>query len=313
MKKYLLFAGLAMIISFSLTAQSQLNKSFTGIKIIRVSTASGDLKIVKSTNSTVTVDLKHTFGDNYDPELEQEGDRLVIQEKFSSNHSSGSSLWTLSVPDGVSIDFSTGSGNIEASDLALDLDVKTGSGDIDVRKYKGDMRSSTGSGNVTLVETAGEIKTNCGSGNISVEKMSGELTANCGSGDIRIRDSNAIFTANTGSGTVKGANLTLAGSSKFNSGSGNAQVALAKSPEYNIAINSGSGDAILDFNGNKIAGEIVMKANKKNGTIKAPFDFDTTEEIEQGGNQVVVKKTAKIGNSAVKISIATGSGLAQIK
>jgi hypothetical protein len=88
---------------------------------------------------------------------------------------------------------------------------------------------------------------------------------------------------------------------------------LASAPAHDISLNSGSGDAILDFNGNKIEGLIVMKANKKNGVIKAPFDFDKTEEIEQGRDQVAIKKTTQRGTSDVKISIGTGSGVAQIK
>lgn len=245
--------------------------------------------------------------------MNQEGDRLIIREKFRSNFSHGNAEWTLTIPDGVEVDFSTGSGNLDASNLTLDLDVKTGSGDISVRQHKGDLRGNTGSGDITLAEANGEIRANCGSGNIDIEKISGELSVNCGSGDISLRDSKAKFSANTGSGTVRGTNLTLTGSSGFNTGSGNAQVVLANAPTYNIAVNSGSGDAILDFNGNTIAGEVVMKANKKNGTIKAPFEFDKTEEIEQGRDQVVIKKTTQRGSSDVNISISTGSGVAQIK
>ena len=195
----------------------------------------------------------------------------------------------------------------------MDLNVNTGSGDISVQQLRGDLRGNTGSGNIKLTETSGEIKANTGSGNIEIENTSGELSVNCGSGDIRMKDSNAAFTANSGSGSIRGTNLTLTGSSRFNSGSGDAQIVLAGSPAHNISVNSGSGDAVLDFNGNTIAGEVVMKANKKNGTIKAPFPFDKTEEIEQGRDQVIIKKTAQRGNSDVKISIATGSGVAQIK
>lgn len=313
MKKSLFLMSLVLLSSWTVFSQGKLNVSFTGIKKIQISTASGNCSLTKASSSSVTVDLKHTYGDNYNPDVKQEGDRLVIREKFKSNSSSGNAEWTLTIPDGVEVDFSTGSGNLDASNLTLDLEVKTGSGDISVRQHKGDLRGNTGSGNITLAEASGEIRANCGSGNIDVEKISGELSVNCGSGDIRLRDSKAIFSANSGSGTVRGTNLTLTGSSGFNSGSGDAKVVLASAPTYNITVNSGSGDAILDFNGNPIAGVVVMKANKKNGAIKAPFEFDKTEEIEQGRDQVVIKKTTQRGNSEVKISVSTGSGEAQIK
>ena len=313
MKKLFPVASLSLLVSWGAIAQGQLNKTFSGVKRIQISTSSGDCSLSKASNSSVTVDLTHTFGDNYDPEIRQDGDRLIIKEKFRSNSSRGESMWKLTVPDGVEVDFATGSGNLNASNLAMDLDVNTGSGDISVQQLKGDLRGNTGSGNITLTEASGEIKVNTASGDIEADKIDGELSLNCGSGDIMILDSQASFLANTGSGKIKGTNLTLTGSSRFNSGSGDAQIVLANAPTHDISVNSGSGDAVLDFNGSTIAGEIVMKANKENGVIKAPFDFDKTEEIEQGRDQVVIKKTAQRGNSDVKISIGTGSGVAQIK
>jgi hypothetical protein len=160
---------------------------------------------------------------------------------------------------------------------------------------------------------AGELNINSGSGEIAVRKSEGDMNLNGGSGNIRIADSKASFSANSGSGNVIGSNVTLTGSSKFNSGSGDAEILLAVAPSYNISVNSGSGDSQLDFNGAKIEGEVVMKANKKNGIIKAPFDFDKTEELNEHGDQVIVKKTAIKGNGNIKIAVSTGSGAAVLK
>jgi hypothetical protein len=54
-----------------------------------------------------------------------------------------------------------------------------------------------------------------------------------------------------------------------------------------------------------------MKANKRNGEIAAPFDFDKVEEIDNGNN-TTIKKTAKIGSKNIDIKVATGSGTARI-
>lgn len=313
MKKSIIVASLIFLFSTLIFAQDKLNKSFTGVKKIKIKTASGNCILTKASGSTVTVDLQHTFGNNYKPELTQDGDQLTIREKFNSNSSHGNAKWTLAVPDGVEISFATGSGNFEASNLSLELEVSTGSGDITLRQTKGDVRGNTGSGEITLDGTQGEVKANSGSGNISLDGGLGELKLNCGSGDIRLKNSKAAILANTGSGTVRGTNLTLTGSSGFNTGSGDVEIVLAVSPTHNVSVNSGSGDAILDFNGNTIAGEVVMKANKRNGEIKAPFEFDKVEEIEQGRDQITIKKTAQRGNSDIKISIGTGSGQAVIK
>ena len=238
---------------------------------------------------------------------------MIIREKFNSNTSRGEATWTISVPDGVEVNFSAGSGALKGSNLAFDLDVKTGSGDISLTQTKGDIRVSSGSGDISIESFGGELKANSGSGNIEVGSSKGELTLNCGSGDIQIMDSEAMISANSGSGNIESSGVALTGSSRFNSGSGDAKVVLASTPKFNISVNSGSGDAILDFNGNAIEGEIVMKANKRDGEINAPFDFDKTEEIEQGHDQINVIKTTKRGSSNAKISVGTGSGKAEIK
>ncbi|MEQ8425739.1 MAG: DUF4097 family beta strand repeat-containing protein, partial [Cyclobacteriaceae bacterium] len=172
---------------------------------------------------------------------------------------------------------------------------------------------NTGSGDIDLDRLTGEVKMNTGSGDIEIRNSGGELNVSCGSGDIKIADSKAVFSANTGSGKIVSRTITLDGSSHFNAGSGDVEVVLAASPKFDIAVNCGSGVARLDFNGNKIVGEVVMKANKRNGEIKAPFEFDTTEETNEYGDQVIVKKTAIRGNGDVKIAVGTGSGAAVLK
>ncbi|MCB0492122.1 MAG: DUF4097 family beta strand repeat protein [Cyclobacteriaceae bacterium] len=311
--KIVVFPLLMIVLWVSSSNAQQLHKSFTGIKKIRMSTTSGDCLLKKSNSSSVTVDLEHTFGEALSPEVEQNGDVLEIREIFRSGSSRGNSKWTITIPDGMDVRFSSGSGGIEVAQLSLDLKVNTGSGNFTLATVKGDVKGSSGSGNVSVDNYAGELNINSGSGEIAVRKSEGDMNLNGGSGNIRIADSKASFSANSGSGNVIGSNVTLTGGSKFNSGSGDAEILLAVAPSYNISVNSGSGDSQLDFNGAKIEGEVVMKANKKNGIIKAPFDFDKTEELNEHGDQVIVKKTAIKGNGNIKIAVSTGSGAAVLK
>ena len=88
---------------------------------------------------------------------------------------------------------------------------------------------------------------------------------------------------------------------------------LAGALKYDIAVGSGSGNAELNFNGNEIAGEIVMMANKTNGRIVAPFDFEKVEESKQWGDQVTVKKTVMKGSATQRVTVSTGSGEATLK
>jgi hypothetical protein len=134
-----------------------------------------------------------------------------------------------------------------------------------------------------------------------------------GSGNHKLTDSKATFRVTTGSGNITGSNVSVDGSSSFSTGSGNADVALASTPQHDLSIASGSGDAVLNYNGHDIKGEIVMKANKKNGEIYAPFAFDKTEEINAGKDHTTIQKTVVKGATTPHISISTGSGDATLK
>lgn len=309
-----LLACIVLVIAPLLTfAQTEVNKSFSGVKRIRMSTASGDCRLQKSTDGAVKVDLTYTYNSGYEPRIEQEGDRLVIKEEFHGNHHNGRASWSLSVPDGITISFTTGSGNLDVTGVSIDLDATTGSGDLIFTNVKGEVRSTTGSGNVEFTNFSGDLQANTGSGNMRVDNSSGDISLNCGSGNLRLADNKAAFSANTGSGSIVARNLTVQGHSKFNTGSGNAEVILAATPSFDLSVNSGSGDAAVNFNGNEIKGEIVMKASKRHGDIIAPFEFDKTEEIENNYNDATIKKTVVKGGGTNRISIGTGSGKAVLK
>ncbi|MEQ9412535.1 MAG: DUF4097 family beta strand repeat-containing protein, partial [Cyclobacteriaceae bacterium] len=191
-----------MLLLVSSSYGQQLHKSFEGVKKIRINTSSGDCQLVKGSSSSVIVDLEHTFGDALRPEVEQSNDVLEIREIFKSGRSSGNSKWTVTVPDGIDVKFSSGSGDFDVSNLSFDLNASMGSGDLSFTKIKGDVKGTSGSGDVTLDNFAGELKMNSGSGKITVSKSGGDLSLNSGSGNIRITDSKASFSANSGSGNV---------------------------------------------------------------------------------------------------------------
>jgi hypothetical protein len=316
MRKKIFHTSICLLfLTFYTQAQERITKDFSGIEKISINTSSGDCILKKGNGSEVKVELVHDFGNGYEPVIEKEGSKLIIKEEFKRGSWNGSAKWTLTIPDNMDIRFNTGSGDFEASNLKFELDMNTGSGDIILSSIKGDLRSNTGSGDVEVSDFDGELKANTGSGNMRLANAVGEVKLNCGSGNIRIKDTNAAISANVGSGDIDASGLTLAGSSSFNSGSGTTEVALAASPKFDISVNSGSGDAILDFEGNKIEGLVVMRANKKNGRISAPFAFDKEEEEQQGSgrwDQTVIKKTAQIGSSNVEIKVGSGSGTAKI-
>lgn len=288
----------------------QIDQDFSDIDKIEISTGSSDCVVKQGQGTDVNVKLHHDRGENFKPSVKQSGTKLTIREN-SQGRNNGDATWTLSVPNGIRIDFNTGSGNFSANGLDIELSLNAGSGDFELEELKGTVKSNAGSGDLEVNNFKGNLHSNVGSGDLSIDSATGELHLNAGSGDIEMSEIAGQIDANVGSGDIEVDNITIAGDSKFNSGSGDVQIGLKESLKHNISLNSGSGDAILDFNGNKIDGVVVMTADKLRGEISAPFPFDKEEEIDNGGN-TTIKKTAKLGTGSVKIKIGTGSGEASI-
>lgn len=314
MKQLKLTAAFVLaLIATTIFAQKKIEREFSDIEDIKLTTASGDCFVKKSNDSTVKLTLEYTYDeDDYEPIIEQDGSKLMLKEDFKSRSVSGKVTWTLHVPDNIDFKLNSGSGDLSIADVMIEIDMNTGSGDLEVSSVKGEVDANTGSGDIKMSNFDGSFKGNTGSGNVKVNGGKGEVKVNCGSGEISMSDVSGLIAANVGSGDIDVTNITVTDKSYFNSGSGDVRLELAASPAANLSVNSGSGDAIVDFNGNALVGTVVMKADKRKGEIKAPIKFDKEEEVKEG-SQTYIKKTAKLSDADIKISIGTGSGTAGLK
>ncbi len=296
MKKQLLSYCLGLLMISTAFGQTTVERTFDGIDEIDMSLGSGDAIFENGNGDDVQLVLTHTF-DDYEPVIEKRGDKLYIREERNNGNWSrnGRATWKFTVPDGMELDFNTGSGDVSVTGLEMDIECNSGSGDFELSRARGQFKMNTGSGDVDIRDSEGRYRMNTGSGDIEMAKVSGDIDANTGSGDIEADD------------------LSLTGSSNLNSGSGDVEVSLAGALDHDISINSGSGDAVLDFNGAEIEGVIIMQVSKRHGRIVAPFDFDTEEEIDNGGSSPTLKKTVKLGDKDVRIRIGSGSGRAEVK
>ncbi len=307
---------LVVFVAAMLVAQAQeVSKTFSGIKKINLSTSSGDVIVAKGGTNDVQVKVTFTYDtDEYQPILEQSGSTLTLKEDFNKRSVSGKSTWQLTVPDGLELQSSSGSGDFEASDVKVTISANTGSGDYTWKNVSGDSKINTGSGDIKIDAYQGNININTGSGDITVAKTNGDVRANAGSGNISLATIKGGVSANSGSGNIKAQELALTGKGSFNSGSGDVLLVLSAPIAYNLSVNSGSGDAVLDCKGTKLEGKLIMTASKRNGEIKAPFAFDKTEELDDDGrDNVKIRKTVQLGSSNVEIKISTGSGTAEVK
>jgi hypothetical protein len=313
MKKIFFLAFLLVASVFTFAQEKSIDKTFNNVKSIKLTTASGDIILKKGSGSAVKLTIKYTYNESeFTPEISENGGRLTLKEELTRGNHSGNSTWSLELPDNVSLNISTGSGDMTISELNATVKTNSGSGDVEISNLKGNLDTNTGSGNITLEKVDGEISLNVGSGDIRTSQSSGTFSFNAGSGNIRLDQLKGEFSINVGSGDIRANAITINHESKFNSGSGNTQVSLATGLDHDISVNSGSGDATLAFNGNAISGEVIMSANKRSGNIIAPFKFDKEETIEEGNSSPVIRKTAKLGTKDITIKVSTGSGTAEI-
>lgn len=290
-----------------------IEKSFDNVKSVKLNTASGSCEVKKATGKSVTVKVQFTYDqEDFEAKMEMRGTTLVMEEKFHARNMRGTSSWILTVPDNIEFEFNTGSGDLAISDLVIDVDFNSGSGNAEFSNIEGDLTCNSGSGDFEMVDVRGDLKMNAGSGNHRIEKSSASAKLNTGSGEIELEDSKGDYHLNSGSGDVMAEMLNQIGSSSFNSGSGDVEIELAASLKDDISVNSGSGHAILDYNGNPVEGNITMKAKKNGGEIRAPFKFDIEEEIEEG-NDVYLQKKVKFGTKDIDVKVGTGTGRAEIK
>jgi DUF4097 and DUF4098 domain-containing protein YvlB len=294
--KSIVFASLLLLPSV-VDAQGVIRDGFSGVTSIQLSTGSGDAVIVRGSGTEVGLVIEYTYSDDvFKPKIRQSGDQLILEEKIDGSWMSGSgeSTWTLTVPDGLDIRFSTGSGDLDIRDIRADVRHASGSGDLAIVGFTGELRSATGSGDLSLTNSTGKIDAATGSGDVEVDGHMGALKAATGSGDVSVEK------------LVANGDISLA------TGSGDIDVSLASSPKADIRMASGSGSSTLILNGNALSGELVMRTALNRGSIRAPFEFDSTQDIRSNGNRHRESRK-RFNDSDQTVTISTGSGAAVIR
>lgn len=312
------FISLLTLSLFLFAQDGKIDKSFEDINRIDMEIGAGDVVIVKSATNKVRVMVEFDSDEEENkPRIEKRGKKLIIKERrkgrnYFFNNRSSRHEWHLEVPNGLELEFSTGSGDVDVTGVEFtEAELNSGSGKIKYTDGSGDARINTGSGRITVKNHKGNIKSNTGSGGIELSKIDGRVHGNTGSGDIRVQNSKGGFRLNTGSGDIEISSTDIIKKSSMNTGSGEVMLTLNKELSANLSMNAGSGDVTLKYNGTPIKGYIEMTA-KRESRIRAPFTFDRTEKIDQWGGSYVVK-SASIKGDDPEISLSTGSGRVTIK
>ncbi|HMQ59219.1 MAG TPA: toast rack family protein [Flavilitoribacter sp.] len=291
-----LSAALLLITGFSASGQKgSIQQSYDDIKAVKINIGYGDLTVEKSTSGRVEIAGKYN-DDEVDVELKTKGDKLSINEKSSwKGNNKQKSEWTLKLPENTA------------------MTINIGAGESRIKGYSGELEGNTGSGNYYLSAVGGKIRLNSGTGNLEIMDSDGDFSLNSGTGNVKLNKVSGAISANSGTGNVMADNISINGDSGLNSGTGNVSLSLGGPIKGDLALNSGTDNSRLNFNGYNFEGTLVMKCGKDSGKIEAPFGFDS-EETEGGGRyDNTLKKTKKFGNSAVEITVATGTGKASVQ
>jgi len=265
-------------------------RTFEGVEAIRINTVSGDCVVQKGSGDEVTVEVVWSYSprDSFEPRFTDRGRVLKLSEDMYGSNS-GSSLWTLTVPDGVEIRFNSASGGIRISELEGEFSAETASGDIEIDRCRGEFDFSSASGDVEMIE------------------CSGDFDLNTASGDIELRACQGDFETSTASGEIDADGVILDEASEFSTASGRAIVTLGATAEHDLRVSTASGRATLDYNGNPIKGYFEFTAKYRDGRIDAPFDFDDEEGYRRWGDRYVRKWFTKEADTP-EIFIETASG-----
>ena len=313
----------------------EVHKKFEGVKSVSLGTVSGDCVVKTHKSGEVLVDIEY----DVEPEgsfvyrMNERGDKLVLEEDWESRRGgsmSGEVMWTLTVPEGMDIKFSTASGNLSVTGPVGRVKASTASGDIEIVDAKGDMDVSTASGEVLLRNVAGEKEVSTASGDIRIENsnddidlstasgrieasgIAGDAKMSTASGEIDVTDSKGAFALSCASGEITAKGITIEGESRFSTASGSVMIILAEASAYDINMSTASGDVTLDYNGKPVKGYFEFEARKRRGHISSPIDFENEEEYERNGD-TYVRKSFSVGGKSPSIYLSTASGSIVLK
>jgi DUF4097 and DUF4098 domain-containing protein YvlB len=275
--------------------KKELDKTFDSKDLIEIDLVLGDCNLKQSEDGKVHVYLVYTYDDDYfEPRIKERSNALIIEEKFYGRNGDGDSEWTISVPKDCEIDFEAATGSLYIDNLQAKIDGNSGTGEMDVRESKGKFDLNSGTGRIVVEDSDGSFELNSGTGRVKVENCSGD------------------FDVNSGTGKTVGINITIQDEAEFNSGTGTAEVTRPKGEDFELFINSGTGNAVLDMDGEPIEGYFEFSVDSHGGDIRSPIEFDDEEEYREREGYSYRRYFTK-GKKTPRYYISTGTGTAELK
>ncbi len=201
-------------------------------------------------------------------------DGVLLKAEGPERHGAGR-LWVtleLDMPKNVSVDVTTGGGNIDATQIEGRVGLATAGGNITAGDIGGPAHLETGGGNIIAKNISGELIANTGGGHITIGSVAGNATLRTGGGHIRV--------------------TSVQGTAHFETGGGN--ITLEHSGAELTAETGGGGITVGEAAG-------LVRARTSGGGIKVVRTFGPTD-LETSGGSIYLTQV----DSAVRASTSDG-------
>ena len=293
---YIVVFSVILIMISGLFAQGkkEIKKSFEAKENVKIDLVLGECLLKASSDDKIHVLAIYTYHDDYfEAKFKEKSKTLYIREKFYGENGGGYSKWTISLPEG------------------LDVEFESATGDLVIEGIKGTLEGSSGTGSIEAMDVQGKFDLNSGTGSVNLQDSEGDFDLNSGTGRVRIEDSKGDFEANSGTGRVRARNITIENEGEFNSGTGDVEIVRPQGEDFDISVNSGTNDALVDMDGLPVEGYFEFTASARSGDIECPIDFDREDEYYEGGE--TMRKSFTRGKKTPRYYISTGTGTAELK
>lgn len=193
------------------------------------------------------------------------------------------------------------SGDIRVEGFEGPLSVNTTSGDIDMEEIKGDLKCETLSGDMELGKIRGNGNFSLVSGDLRLEEMEGQLQASTTSGDLQIRAlSSSSLKVSTVSGDLSLSLVPVSGGKyELHSTSGDISLRVPENAQFEIKVATISGSF---FSNLPLTSERFSEETLNEGKGAGPV------WLERGWIRIGHKFTAVLNNRDAVLEIKTISG-----
>lgn len=253
--------------------------------LVQLDGISGDIRVVGSDRSDVTIDASIERGRF---ELSVSDSRIALRSRSVGGRQEGG-RYSVTVPRGTRLSISTVAGRIEVRATMGEVAIRSTSGSVEVSGARGRLEVASVSGDVDASDATGRVSLETVSGTITADQVSGDLSAEAVSGSIALRRM-----------TLQELHAkAMSGSIRFEGG-------IAPSGSYRLNAHSGTITMTLPANTGA-----ALELETFSGRINT--DFPLTLQPGETGIRRGRRMEFTLGNGGARISASAFSGSINIR